>query len=178
MIGDADQLPSVGAGSVLNELIKSDAIHVTKLTEILRQEDTSEIILLSHKINTGGYPTIEEMHSKSDVVFVPCADDFTALNTIKKFTNKLKDKNVQLISPMYRSDIGVDRLNLEAREIINPPSPEKEEIDIYGLSLRIGDKIVVTKNNYEKVIFNGEEGTVKYFDKKNKKVFIRLADIK
>jgi len=176
MIGDSDQLPSVGAGNVLGDLVESNAIHVTKLTEILRQEDTSEIILLSHKLNKGEFPSLKEMHSKSDVVFISEKDDLLVLNKIKKFISQLKDKDIQLISPMYRSDIGVDRLNAEAREIINPPSADNEEIDLQGFSLRVGDKVVVTKNNYEKIVFNGEEGIVRYFDKENKKIFIWITD--
>ena len=165
LVGDADQLPSVGPGNVLADLIASGRIRVTRLTEIFRQAEQSLIVVNAHRINCGDMPFFGDRDSRSDFYFVDrdepgeaaaLAIDFAARRIPERFgLDPVRD--VQVLSPMHRGELGVASLNQRLRELLTPPGPE---ITIGGRSFRVGDKLMQVRNNYELDIFNGDIGQV------------------
>lgn len=158
LVGDVDQLPSVGAGNILKDIIESGKVPVTKLDVIFRQKEMSSIITNSKLINEGKMP---EFNSK-DFIFY---DLISPEQIVKEFVKEIKSgkslDDVQILTPMKKTDIGSLELNRLVQEAINPSRPGKEEIK-YGEKLfRAGDKVMQTSNNYEKEIFNGDTGYIK-----------------
>ncbi|HHW57783.1 MAG TPA: ATP-dependent RecD-like DNA helicase [Clostridia bacterium] len=158
VIGDIDQLPSVGAGNVLRDLIESGTIPTTKLDINFRQGETSGIIVNSSLIREGKMVYFNnrdfifyELESPEQIV-----DEF-----IKELKSGKTLDNVQILTPMKKTDIGTLELNRLIQERINPPHPQKEEIAYGSKIFRVGDKVMQTQNNYEKEIFNGDTGYVK-----------------
>ena len=149
--GDADQLPSVGAGNVLNDMIVSGLIPVFRLTEVFRQQ--GNIALNAHRVNQGEEI---ELFSAGDFVFIPADNAEDTLEIVKKEYNKrvtedgVSMDDVQIICPIKRGQIGVYSINKELRELMNPRLPDKNE-QVYGdTTYREGDKIMQTSNNYSK----------------------------
>ncbi len=158
LVGDVDQLPSVGAGNILKDIIESGKVPVTKLDVIFRQKGMSSIITNSKLINEGKKP---EFNNK-DFIFY---DLISPQQIVQEFVKELKSgkslDDVQILTPMKKTDIGTLELNKLVQEAINPARLGKEEIK-YGEKLfRVGDKVMQTSNNYEKEIFNGDTGYVK-----------------
>jgi exodeoxyribonuclease V alpha subunit len=158
LVGDVDQLPSVGAGNILKDIIESEKVPVTKLDVIFRQKEMSSIITNSKLINEGKIP---EFNNK-DFIFY---DLISPEQIVKEFVKEIKSgkslDDVQILTPMKKTDIGSLELNRLVQEAINPARLGKEEIK-YGEKLfRVGDKVMQTSNNYEKEIFNGDTGYVK-----------------
>lgn len=163
-VGDANQLPSVGAGNVLNDLIKSNKIPVISLTEIYRQAEESRIITAAHEIYKGIIPNLNE-ENKCDVIFHQIGEPVEITEKIiQLYVNDLPSsysldsvKDIQVISPMYRGDCGVNNLNTLLQKNINSnsvlyTSGEKR--------LRAGDKVMQLRNNYTKGVFNGDIGFI------------------
>lgn len=149
--GDADQLPSVGPGNVLNDMIVSGLIPVFRLTEVFRQQ--GNIALNAHRVNRGENI---ELFSTGDFVFIPAENSADTLEIVKReYRKRIVEENVsidevQIICPIKRGQIGVYALNQELRELMNPRMAEKKE-QIYGdTTYREGDKIMQTSNNYSK----------------------------
>jgi exodeoxyribonuclease V alpha subunit len=165
LVGDADQLPSVGPGNVLADLIASGRIRVTRLTEIFRQGEQSLIVVNAHRINSGVMPFFGNRESIGDFYFVDRDDpaeaaalaiDFAARRVPERFgLDPVRD--VQLLSPMHRGELGVANLNERLRELLTPPGPE---LVSGSRSFRAGDKVMQLRNNYELDIFNGDIGRV------------------
>ena len=158
IIGDVDQLPSVGAGNVLKDLIQSGIVPVTKLDVIFRQGETSGIIFNSKLIKEGKAVRF----NNKDFLFHELVEP---KQVVEEFVKELESgktlEDVQILTPMKKTDIGTLELNRLIQERINPPHLKKEEI-IYGSKIfRAGDKVMQTQNNYEKEIFNGDTGYVK-----------------
>ncbi len=172
LVGDKDQLPSVGPGNLLKDIIESQKVEVVTLDEIFRQEKDSLIVINAHRVNQGmslKYPPRDE--KEADFYFIHQEDEQRVFKTIislcsfripKKFNLPALSPEIQVISPMYRGLIGVDNLNLELQKRLNR----------YGKGLRLGtreirirDKVMQIRNNYEKEIFNGDIGNVVYVDK-------------
>lgn len=158
LVGDVDQLPSVGAGNILKDIIESGKVPVTKLNVIFRQKEMSLIITNSKLINEGKMPEF----NNRDFIFY---DLISPEQIVKEFVKELKSgkslDDVQILTPMKKTDIGTLELNKLVQEAINPTRPGKEEIK-YGEKLfRAGDKVMQTSNNYEKEIFNGDTGYIK-----------------
>lgn len=158
LVGDVDQLPSVGAGNILKDIIESGKVPVTKLDVIFRQKEMSSIITNSKLINEGKMP---EFNNK-DFVFY---DLVSPQQIVKEFIKELKNgktlDDVQILTPMKKTDIGTLELNRLVQEAINPSRPGKEEIK-YGEKLfRVDDKVMQTSNNHEKGIFNGDTGYIR-----------------
>lgn len=166
-VGDIDQLPSVGAGEVLGNLISSGEIPVTKLTKIYRQADNSEIITNAHRINRGHYPTFSSTMN-GDFFLFPAEDATKAAEwVVDVITNRIPKifhldpiNDIQLLTPMYRGVAGVSALNDRLQSTLNPPTKKKSEQNLYGKIFRVGDKVMQTKNNYDKEVFNGDIGIV------------------
>ena len=178
LVGDTDQLPAVGPGSVLKDIIRSQKIPAIRLDEIFRQAQTSMIIQNAHIINAGRLPDLRKQYS--DFVFYELNDDTSITQKILDLCTKdlphegfdvLKD--VQVLSPMHRFLCGVENLNLMLQEQLNPKK-NQDELKYSSQTFRVGDKVMHIRNNYQKNVFNGDIGfiqdinneklTVDYFD--------------
>lgn len=156
-VGDDAQLPSVGPGSVLRDLVRCSAIPTVRLTQIFRQAQKSEIVVNSHRINQGeGILTGDD---NSDFRFLSL-DDSRIPDLIVKMAAKLKerDANFQVLSPKYDGIVGVTNLNERLREVLNPPGSGKMEVSFGKLSFRVGDRLMVIKNDYKLGVYNGDMG--------------------
>jgi exodeoxyribonuclease V alpha subunit len=159
LVGDDAQLPSVGPGNVLRELLSAKEIPHIRLDQIFRQAHTSEIVVVSHQINRGETPDLSPRAASSEFHFVNCSDDETLANLIVKMAEKLKarDANFQVLSPKYDGTVGVNNLNNLLREALNPSTNQKEWRGGL-LHVREGDRLMVIKNDYERSIYNGDMG--------------------
>ncbi len=164
LVGDEDQLPSVGPGNVLKDLLQSSAIPTVRLTHIYRQEEGSSIIQLAHDIKNGLNPTSIRQQQK-DRSFLPCHTaqigevvEKVVLNAIGKgFTAK----DIQVLAPMYRGPAGIDKLNEILQEIFNPnPDKKRKEITFGDTNYRVGDKVLQLVNQPENNVFNGDIGEI------------------
>lgn len=176
-VGDVDQLPSVGAGSVLQDMIRSGKMPVVRLENVFRQAEVSPIVRNAHKINHGQMPDfIDEV--KSEFGFREFSDENEAAEFVARTYAHLTQyedwRSVQVLSPMHKTPCGVQNLNRILQQYINPPCPEKAQIAILGNVLRVGDKVMQTRNNYEKDVFNGDIGRVFAID--NKTVTVLFPD--
>lgn len=160
-IGDIDQLPAVGPGSVLKDIIRSKKIPVVKLNEIFRQAAQSKIVTNAHAINRGFLP---EIQVNSDFDFFECVDELLVAKKIVDFCEELLNDyslhELQILSPMHKMPCGVENLNKLLQERLNPPDEYKQEISTARQVLREGDKIIQVRNNYDKEVFNGDIGWV------------------
>jgi len=178
LVGDTDQLPAVGPGSVLKDIIRSQKIPAIRLDEIFRQAQTSMIIQNAHIINAGRLPDLRKQYS--DFVFYELNDDTSITQKILDlYTKDLPHegfdvlKDVQVLSPMHRFLCGVENLNLMLQEQLNPKK-NQDELKYSSQTFRVGDKVMHIRNNYQKNVFNGDIGfiqdinneklTVDYFD--------------
>ena len=170
LVGDVDQLPSVGPGSVLKEVIASGVADTVTLTDIFRQAMESQIVVNAHRVNRGEFPlTKQEEGERTDFYFIEREDPEEALEVVKALCARRIPqafalhpvRDIQVITPMHRGLVGVINLNRELQELLNP---EGEEIAGMGRSFRLGDKVMQIQNNYEKEVFNGDIGAVTAFD--------------
>ena len=179
LIGDIDQLPSVGAGNFLKDLIKSEKIPYVQLTEIFRQAQNSLIVVNAHRINRGEFPTTFLSESKRDFIFIKEEDpvkvkdhlENIVKNTLKKYHIEI-DNSIVLV-PMNKGIVGAHKLNLDLQRIINPDISKKSILRI-GYTFRLGDRVMQIRNNYDKFIFNGDLGIIEDIDIDEKKLFIRF----
>ena len=166
-VGDVDQLPSVGAGDVLRDLIRSEVAPVVRLTKIFRQAAGSQIITNAHRINQGNLPVFSK--DGGDFYLFPAEDAAAAADWVvevvceripQKFDfNALAD--IQVLSPIYRGPAGVIILNERLQAKLNPTTKTKPERKLYGTTFRVGDKVMQTRNNYDKDVYNGDIGFIR-----------------
>ena len=166
IVGDIDQLPSVGPGQVLADIIGSKAIPVVRLTEVFRQAAQSQIITNAHKINQGAIPDLSKPISASDFYFVPADDPEIAVSRIidlvkdripKRFElDPIRD--IQVLCPMNRGGVGARSLNIELQAALNPAGERK--VERFGWTFAAGDKVMQTENDYDKEVYNGDIGYV------------------
>lgn len=172
LVGDVDQLPSVGAGNVLRDIIDSEIAYVTRLKTIFRQSEDSLIILNAHRVNQGEMPLLD--NRSSDFFFFNEEDPQAAADLVVDIVvNRLPRKfsidpvdDVQVIAPMYRTPVGVDALNMALQQALNGSSGVMSR-RVGKQTFRVGDKVVQLKNNYEKEVFNGDIGRVRGIDPVN-----------
>lgn len=178
LVGDTDQLPAVGPGSVLKDIIRSQKIPAIRLDEIFRQAQTSMIIQNAHIINAGRLPDLRKQYS--DFVFYELNDDTSITQKILDLCTKdlphegfdvLKD--VQILSPMHRFLCGVENLNLMLQEQLNPKK-NQDELKYSSQTFRVGDKVMHIRNNYQKNVFNGDIGFIQ--DINNEKLTVNYFD--
>ena len=181
LVGDVDQLPSVGAGDVLRDVIGSGRAAVIRLNVIFRQAQTSHIITNSHRINQGQIPitpqnaddfflfTKEDPDEAAELIV-----DLVAVRIPNKFG--LKPADIQVLSPMYRGSTGVTNLNLLLQTKLNPPSPKKVERKLAGTLFRVGDRVLQTRNNYDKDVYNGDLGYVTDIDLENQTLTVSIDE--
>lgn len=162
LVGDADQLPSVGAGAVLHDIIASGQVPVVRLDTIFRQKEGGRIVTNAHLINSGRLPVVNE---DTEFRFVEIDNEADGAEKISALYNsellETGDKfAVQVLSPMYKNPCGVDNLNQLIQERFNPPAEGKAELKGKNVVFRVGDKVMQKHNDYEKGVFNGDMGEI------------------
>ena len=179
LVGDKDQLPPVGPGSLLRDFIDSQRVEVVRLDEIFRQERDSLIVLNAHRINQGQsliYPPRGDKNS--DFYFIHSENEDKVFKSIMNFCTfsiprKLKvsplSSQIQVISPMYKGMVGVDNLNRELQQRLNP---QREGLKVGTREIRVHDKVMQIRNDYEKEIFNGDIGFVVHIDKQKYRIIV------
>jgi exodeoxyribonuclease V alpha subunit len=170
LVGDADQLPSVGAGDVLRDIIESGLVPVTRLSVIFRQARDSLIITNAHRINAGQLP-LTPRTATDFFLFVEPDPDRAADLLVDVVKNRIPAKfgldplsDIQVLAPMYRGSTGVANLNQRLQEALNPPAPNRPERQIGGRLFRVRDRLMQVRNNYDKEVFNGDIGLLVYLD--------------
>jgi len=179
IIGDVDQLPSVGPGTVLADLIESAQFPTVKLTEIFRQAAQSKIIQAAHQINTGRLPNLVH-DKKSDFFFIPSDDpDSTVLKIVDLVKKRIPEKfgfnpvtEIQVLCPMLRGTLGARNLNVTLQKELNPDPIRK--VERFGYIFSIGDKIMVIQNDYDKEVFNGDIGYIQEIDFQEQECLINI----
>lgn len=169
-VGDIDQLPSVGPGAVLANLIDSEVLSVVRLTQIFRQAQSSQIIINAHRVNEGLMPNILDKGVKSDfytiykndVENIADAIDTIILNKIEKVFGFDPKTQLQVLTPMTKGGLGSQALNIRLQKLLNPNKDVK--VERFGQSFSPGDKVIQTVNNYDKNIFNGDIGIISRID--------------
>ena len=171
LVGDVDQLPSVGPGSALRDIIRSGTVPVVRLTEIFRQAAGSRIITSAHQLNSGGMPELVG-DADSDFYFFereePEAIQKTILDLVKtRIPKKLgcdPTQDIQVLCPMNRGALGTRQMNAELQECLNPPQLGEPAVVRFGTQFRLRDKVIQTRNNYDKDVFNGDIGRIVKLD--------------
>ncbi|MDW3684409.1 ATP-dependent RecD-like DNA helicase [Cupriavidus sp. CV2] len=169
-VGDVDQLPSVGPGQVLADLIEAGAVPVVCLTEVFRQAATSRIVRSAHLINQGQFPSLPDKGEESDFYFVPADEPEAIAQTVvdlvktrlpRKFhLDPVRD--IQVLCPMNRSLTGARGINQLLQEALNPPG--EHSIEKFGYRFSVADKVMQIENNYDKDVYNGDIGFVTHID--------------
>ncbi|MDZ4288902.1 MAG: ATP-dependent RecD-like DNA helicase [Prosthecobacter sp.] len=185
IVGDADQLPSVGPGMVLHDLIESGKVPSVKLTEIFRQAASSRIITSAHEINRGHVPDLKPARD-SDFFFLETGSAEEVRDTLVQLAHtRLPAKygfdpitDIQVLTPMNRHLLGTRSLNADLQAALNPPNELKYEIDRFGVTFRVGDKVIQTQNNYDKEVFNGDIGHIIEIATEPLKVSVRFDDLR
>ncbi len=184
LIGDVDQLPSVGPGSVLRDLIDSGVIPTVVLRRIFRQDRQSLIVINAHRILRGDTLVLGEQSERRDFVFLPRESEEEILLTVKDLVREripqslqLEPREVsqaiQLLTPMHRGLLGTINLNREIQSLLNPAG---EALERGGSSLRLGDKVMQLRNNYDKGVFNGDLGRITAMDREEGTVKVDFYD--
>lgn len=161
LVGDEDQLPSVGPGQVLSDLLGSEAIPLVRLHEVYRQKEGSKIIQLAHEIKNDQEASLS---NAKDFSFIPCYEP-QMLDVIMTIFKKAKEKgidvkDIQVLAPMYRSRAGINQINQELQQLINPKTTNKREIRTNDAVYRVGDKVLQLVNQPENAVYNGDIGEV------------------
>jgi len=171
-VGDVDQLPSVGAGDVLRDLIDCGDVPVSRLIMIYRQAEGSQIIANAHRINQGQMPLFSKS-DRGDFFLFPADDAETAAQwVVDLVSTRIPDafdmdpiQDIQVLTPMYRGAAGVDSLNQLLQQKLNQPDAKKPEQKIFGRIYRLGDKVMQIRNNYDKDVYNGDIGIINRIDR-------------
>ena len=193
LVGDSDQLPSVGAGNVLGDLVDSGVLPVVSLNKIFRQAQQSLIVTNAHRIVGGSMPILNS--ADKDFFFMPRANKNDVTNTILELCTTRLPKaygyspidSIQVICPSKKGELGTAELNLKLQDALNPKMGGKDEATVGGKTFRVGDKVMQTKNNYDirwerddgetgEGVFNGDIGVILSIDRKNKLFRIRFFD--
>jgi exodeoxyribonuclease V alpha subunit len=170
VVGDIDQLPSVGPGQVLADIISSGAVPVVRLTEVFRQASQSRIITSAHRINQGLIPDLSPPENASDFYFVQAEDPETAVARIIELVKTRIPKrfgldpirDIQVLCPMNRGGVGARSLNIELQAALNPAGERK--VERFGWTFAPGDKIMQVENDYDKEVYNGDIGMIDEVD--------------
>lgn len=197
LVGDVDQLPSVGAGNVLRDIIRSEVIKTVKLTDIFRQAEESMIVVNAHKINKGENPVLNT--KDKDFFFVSRSSQSDIVKTVIELCSRRIPqtfgydplRHIQVLTPMRKSAVGVGNLNIELQKVLNPESKNKNQKIFRDFVFREGDRVMQIKNNYnlkwEKVsglscegtgVFNGDMGIIREIDNEEQKLIVIFDDEK
>ena len=178
LVGDIDQLPSVGPGNVLRDIIDSAEVPVVRLTQIFRQAQKSHIIRNAHRINSGEMPIVEN-DAAADFYFIQEGDPERVVELVEELcATRLpsyqgwdRRNDIQVLSPMYRGETGALNLNQRLQQRLNPHGQVQSH---RGAEFRVGDKVMQVKNNYDKGVFNGDIGTIERRDAEKQVLYVRF----
>ena len=180
-IGDVDQLPSVGAGNFLNDLIASQKVACVRLTKIFRQAQDSLIIINAHKVNSGEFPTSMMPEAKKDFIYIK-EDNPESINAHMRelFTRRLPALGIAaeqatVLVPMNRGIVGTHALNHTLQQLLNGATTEKQ-LTHHGTVFKIGDRVMQIRNNYDKIVFNGDCGDIEDINVSDRTVSVRYTD--
>ncbi len=199
LVGDADQLPSVGAGNVLGDILSSNVIPAVRLTDIYRQSEQSRIVVNAHRINHGELPLLNE--KKTDFFFdrreTPQSTRDTIVDLVQtrlpgfiRCPDDARAQTIQVLAPMKKGETGVAALNEKLQEALNPPDPGKESLEYNHILFRVGDKVMQTHNDYSlhwirvsgseeaegEGVFNGDLGVITDIDREEKTMTVLFDD--
>jgi exodeoxyribonuclease V alpha subunit len=171
LVGDADQLPSVGPGNVLRDLIASEVVPVARLTELFRQARQSRIITTAHQVNAGILPDLANQHD-GDLFFLREEQPQRALDLVCDLVAERLPRHygfdpqseIQVISPMHRGAVGVARLNEALQVRLNPQEDHAPAVESGGRRFLVGDRVMQTRNDYDRNVFNGDMGIIRSID--------------
>jgi exodeoxyribonuclease V alpha subunit len=181
LVGDVDQLPSVGPGQVLADLLASGALPVVRLTEVFRQAAESRIVVSAHRINRGEMPELTRGDA-SDFYFVEAADPDDGVKKVLQIVSERIPRrfgldpvrDVQVLCPMNRGGLGARSLNLELQRLLNPPAGPT--VERFGSTFSAGDKVMQIENDYEKDVYNGDLGLVAALDPERQELVVRFDE--
>jgi exodeoxyribonuclease V alpha subunit len=182
LVGDVDQLPSVGPGLVLKDVIASGLVPVVRLTEVFRQAAASQIITAAHRMNAGLMPDPPDRDQPSDFYFIERQDPNQIIQTLvqvvktrvpcKLHCDPVRD--VQVLCPMNRGSLGVREWNTRLQQELNPLGADEPVVERFGWQFRLRDKVIQTENNYDKDVFNGDIGQITAIDLMEREVTIQF----
>ncbi|HSW36578.1 MAG TPA: ATP-dependent RecD-like DNA helicase, partial [Candidatus Limnocylindrales bacterium] len=183
MVGDVDQLPAVGAGNVLKDLISSDCVPCFSLGHIFRQARESMIIVNAHRVNQGEMPYLNI--KQKDFFFIDEEDPEHAAQLVVQLCQERLPNygpfdpmlDIQVLTPMRKTAAGVDRLNLLLQQALNPPTRHKPESSHKGMVFRLGDKVMQIRNNYQKEVYNGDIGLITALDREEGELIVTFRDL-
>ena len=185
LVGDTDQLPSVGPGNVLGDLIASGTVPMLQLTQVFRQAQASQIVQNAHAINQGQYPALESVSAQpaSDCLWLGPPEPEAAVQGIQEIVGDLLPalgfepvRDVQVLCPMTRGTVGTRHLNQVLQALLNPPDPNKAEIQRGSQTLRVGDRVLQQVNDYNRDVFNGDLGAIAAIDLEEQEVTVQFED--
>jgi exodeoxyribonuclease V alpha subunit len=183
MVGDVDQLPSVGLGLVLRDLIESGVVPVVRLTEVFRQVAGSRIITNAHRINQGRLPEVPTRAAEQDFHFVEREEPERIADALldlvqRRIPARFKldpIRDIQVLCPMNRGSLGIRELNTRLQAELNPVRPDEPSIEKFGWQFRARDKVIQTENDYDKEVFNGDVGQIVKVDPLEGEVTVSFA---
>jgi exodeoxyribonuclease V alpha subunit len=185
LVGDVDQLPSVGPGCVLRDVISSGAFPVCRLTEVFRQAAASAIVTNAHRVNQGLMPTYpksrEETPGGSDFYLVEAEEPAHGVELVLRLLRESIPRrfgldpldDIQVLTPMQRGELGARNLNLTLQQALNPTGAAVQR---FGWTYRVGDKVMQTENDYDKEVFNGDVGRIVALDEKERALVVRFDE--
>ena len=181
LVGDVDQLPSVGPGMVLKSLIDSGVVPVVRLTEVFRQAAHSRIITTSHRINQGSMPELPAKKAESDFYFIDRDEPEVIASTLVEMVKTRIParfrfdpiRDIQVLCPMNRGSLGTRELNLRLQNELNPARAGEPAVEKFGWHFRVGDKVIQTENDYDKDVFNGDIGQIVKIDPVERETTVR-----
>jgi exodeoxyribonuclease V alpha subunit len=178
IVGDVDQLPSVGPGQVLGDIIGSGAVAVVRLTEVFRQAAESRVIINAHRINRGQMPELEQTGARSDFYFVDAADPEDGVQKLLTIVHERIPKafgldpvrDIQVLCPMNRGGLGARSLNIELQKVLNPPGDIR--VERFGWTFCPGDKVMQVENDYDREVYNGDLGIISRINKEESELIV------
>jgi exodeoxyribonuclease V alpha subunit len=180
-VGDVDQLPSVGPGTVLADLIESATVKVVRLTEIFRQAGASRIVRAAHAINHGEVPESSPTNQGDFYVVEAETPELIQEKIIQMVRERIPARfgldplhDIQVLTPMNKSEVGVRQLNQILQNVLNPPRQDKKEVERFGSCFRVGDKVLQTQNDYNKEVFNGDIGRIVDIDPTDQEMVVNF----
>jgi len=185
LVGDVDQLPSVGPGMVLRDLIDSKQVSVVRLTQVFRQTAASHIMTNAHRINAGQFPRLvpTTKFAQSDCLWLEAPEPELGAEGIQHLVSEYLPRHgidpvqqVQVLSPSTRGEVGTRQLNAMLQRVLNPPAPGKVELVRVGSTLRVGDRVIQQVNDYQREVFNGDIGTIRSIDLEEQEVVVQFVE--
>ena len=167
LVGDPDQLPSVGPGAVLSDILSSGVVPSVRLTEIFRQAGASRIVEAAHQVRHGQVPE-NAVEKGSDFAFLHREEPEDIAKLVVRLVREEIPRrlgldpvrDIQVLAPMHRGSLGIRELNVALQAALNPPRSDRPEVERFGTIFRLGDKVLQTRNNYDKEVFNGDIGRI------------------